>query len=276
MTFSNPLNKNKEIVYTYYLLPKNEITNGTHVALSNVKLNKKYHMILEIFSDENRTNLISKINQIIISPVDNTNGCIEVNKELKKEKYGYLVDGSKILSLEHLIIECNKQPITNSNINVKNSKYWKENLHTYYQIPKNWFVEKRFENDASSLYITKDKFDKNEQFKIGFSLHYIKNCKNNKIQNPDNLTPSLYAKNQVINLSYYIKRTIVQKPYTFKDNHLLGYGVTTKDDKYTMRNIALGDDINNVCLNMMFEAPNKDWKSVENIGNEIIESHWKK
>jgi len=282
MTLSNPSNENKDIVYTHYLNTKDKNTGGTHLPLSNVKLNKKYNMIIEVFSDENRTKLISKLNQTIISPVDNTSGCIKLNQEFKKEKYGYLVDGTNILSLDHLVILCDRkinkklQNINISNTSLEDSEYWSKNLDTYYKIPKGWFVEKRIENDASSIYITKDKFDKNEQFKIGFSLHYIKNCKNNKIQNPDNLTPSLYAKNQVINLSYYIKRTIVQKPYTFKDNHLLGYGVTTKDDKYTMRNIALGDDINNVCLNMMFEAPNKDWKSVENIGNEIIESHWKK
>jgi len=276
MTLSNPSNETKDIVYTHYLSPKDKTTSGTHATLSNVKLNKKYNMIIEVFSDESRTKLISKLNQTIISPVDNTNGCIKLNKQLKKEKYGYLVDGVKILSLDHLVIQCEKEIAHTSNINVTSSEYWKQNLATYYKIPKGWFVEKRLENSALSIYITKDKFDKNEQFKIGFSLHYVENCKNNIPQNPNKLLPSLRSKNIIINLSYNMNRSIIHKPYTFKDNHLIGYGVTTKNSKYTMRNIALGDDINNVCLILMFEAPNKDWKDVENIGNEIMENHWKK
>jgi len=280
MTLSNPSNENKDIVYTHYLNKKDKNTGGTHATLSNVKLNKKYNMIIEVFSDENRTKLISKLNQTIISPVDNTSGCIKLNQEFKKEKYGYLVDGTKILSLDHLIILCDKN-VRVSNLYLQNTdlpdaEYWTKNLDTYYKIPKDWFVERRIENDASSLYITKDKFDKNQQFKIGFSLHYVKNCKNNTLQNPDKLTPSFYVKNKVTNLAFNMNRTIVQKPYTFKDNHLIGYGVTTKNDKYTMRSIALGDDINNVCLTLIFEAPNKDWKSVENVGHEIMSNHWKK
>jgi hypothetical protein len=276
MTLSNPLNENKDIVYTHYLSPNDKNTDGTYATLSNVKLNKKYNMTLEVFSDENRTNLISKLNQTIISPVDNTNGCIKLNKALKKEKYGYLVDGTKILSLDHLVILCDKKINNHSNNNIKDSEYWKQNLDTYYKTPKDWFVEKRLENDAFSIYITKDKFDKNQQFKIGFSLHYVKNCKNNILNNPNKLIPSLNAKNLIINLSYNMNRTIIHKPYTFKDNHLIGYGVTTKNDSYTMRNIVLGDDINNVCLRLIFEAPNEDWDSVENIGDQIMQSHWKK
>ncbi|NQY20035.1 MAG: hypothetical protein HRT40_01805 [Campylobacteraceae bacterium] len=280
MTLSNPSNENKDIVYTHYLSSKDKYTGGTHATLSNVKLNKKYNMIIEVFSDENRTKLISKLNQTIISPVDNSSGCIKLNRELKQEKYGHLVDGTKILSLDHLIILCDKNKRV-PNLNLQNTdlpdaEYWTKNLDSYYKIPKDWFVERRIENDASSIYITKDKFDKNEQFKIGFSLHYIKNCKNNLLQNPDKLIPSFYVKNKVTNLAFNMNRTIVHKPYTFKDNHLIGYGVTTKNDKYTMRSIALGDDINNVCLSLIFEAPNKDWKSVETVGHEIMSNHWKK
>jgi len=153
--------------------------------------------------------------------------------------------------------------------------YWLKNLHTYYRIPKNWFFEKRFENNALSLYITKDQFDKNEQFKIGFSLHYISNCKGNVLQNPNKLIPSLNAKNLITNLSYNMNNKILSKPYSFKDNHLIGYGVTVKNQSITMRSISLGDDINNICLRLIFEAPNKEWKSVEKIGNAIIESHWR-
>ena len=154
------------------------------------------------------------------------------------------------------------------------SEYWSKNLGTYYRIPKNWFVEKRFENNASSLYITKDKFDENEQFKIGFSLHYILKCSENKLLNPHKLLPSLSAKNKIINLTQNMGKNVVANPYTFKDNHLVGYGTTVKDNQKTVRYIFLGDDLNNVCLDLLFEAPNNEWKSVEKIGNAIIESHW--
>ncbi len=164
---------------------------------------------------------------------------------------------------------------TNTNNNNSIPNYWIKNLGTYYQIPKGWFFKKRFENNALSIYITKDKFDKNEQFKTGFSLHFIPHCKNNILQNPNKLAPSLNAKNLITNLSYHMNRTIVSKPYTFKDHQSIGYGATTKNNKYTMRIIALGDDKNDICLILMFEAPNEEWKNVEKIGNKIIESHWR-
>jgi hypothetical protein len=154
--------------------------------------------------------------------------------------------------------------------------YWEKNLGTYYRIPKDWFVEKRFENNTSSLYITKDKFDENEQFKIGFSLHYIKDCSTNKIANPTLLVPSKSSEYLITNLAYNLGKTIVKKPYKFKDNHLIGFGVSIKDNNFTSRHISLGDDYNDVCLRMIFEAPNNEWKSVEKIGNTIIESHWRK
>ncbi|WP_415397270.1 hypothetical protein [Sulfurimonas sp. CS5] len=108
MILSNPSNI-RNIVYTHYLNKTDKNTSATHPTVSNVKLNQKYNMILEVYSDKERTKLISKLNQNIISPVDNTSGCIKLNKIFKEEQYGYLVDGKTILTLDHLIIWCDKK-----------------------------------------------------------------------------------------------------------------------------------------------------------------------
>ncbi|MGE4295225.1 MAG: hypothetical protein AB7E49_05940 [Campylobacterales bacterium] len=153
-------------------------------------------------------------------------------------------------------------------------EYWLKNLNTYFRVPKEWFFEQRFENDALSYYVTKDKFDENGRFKIGFSLHYIPKCSTSAIQNPLKLTPSDNAKNMILNLANNMGKKVIAQPYTFKDNHLIGFGVTVADNEATARYILLGDNENDVCLRMMFEAPNEKWNEVVAMGNAIIESHW--
>jgi len=156
----------------------------------------------------------------------------------------------------------------------KISKYWLNNLGSYFRIPKNWFFVKRFENNNLAYYVTKDKFDKNEQFKIGFTLKYIANCKENKLNNPYELKPSERARHVITNLSQHMHKIIVNQPYRFMDKHMYGYGITVKDDKTTTRFIFIGDNKENVCLDLLFEAPNKKYNEVKKIGNSIIESHW--
>ncbi len=108
MILSNPSDENNNIIYTHYLEKKDKSTGGTHGTLSNVNINKKYNMILEVYEDKDRTKLISKLNQTIVSPVDNTNGCIKLNRKFKKEKFGFLVDKKNVLTQEHLIVWCDK------------------------------------------------------------------------------------------------------------------------------------------------------------------------
>ncbi|QOG12454.1 hypothetical protein [Arcobacter sp. FWKO B] len=102
----NPSDKMNPIEYTHYLDEQDKNTQVTHAVVNNVKLHEKYHFTIEVYEDEQRTKLISSLKQIFISPVDNTTGCIQLDKNLKKALLGYMVDGKKVLSLDHLIVWC--------------------------------------------------------------------------------------------------------------------------------------------------------------------------
>lgn len=105
----NPLDQAKIIYTNHYQNMKGTNIKVTHGPLENVMLNEKYHMKLEVYKDKEFKNLITILKQEIISPVDNTLGCIKLNKELKKENFGYLVDGKKVLSFDHIVIVCGKK-----------------------------------------------------------------------------------------------------------------------------------------------------------------------
>ncbi len=106
---SNPSNKNKPIIYNHYLDLKDKNTKITHATLDNVKMYGEYKIILEVYEDKEKKVLISRLEQNIVSAVDNIGGCIKLDQKLKERLYGHLVKGDKnIKSLDHLVIHCDK------------------------------------------------------------------------------------------------------------------------------------------------------------------------
>lgn len=108
--FTNPQNKDKPFIYLGTLDNIAGSTKVTHATVSNVELHKEYAMIFEAYSDINRTQLITRINQKIISPVDNSNGCVRFSKEYMSEMFGH-IPGPKgtPLSVNKLMISCVKR-----------------------------------------------------------------------------------------------------------------------------------------------------------------------
>lgn len=107
--FTNPENIDKPIVYEHFLDNKYKSTKVTHATLSNVEMGKTYHMIFEVYSDKNRTQLLTKIDQPIVSLVDNISGCVKLDNAFMIAIYGKMLDPSgQTIPVDKLIIACEK------------------------------------------------------------------------------------------------------------------------------------------------------------------------
>lgn len=106
-SFSNPSNKSQPFVYLGTLDNTISFTKITHATVNNVKLHEKYQMTFEVFKDSKRTELITKINQKIKSPVDNSSGCVVLPDEYMNEIFGNVLDSKgKLIPTNKLIINC--------------------------------------------------------------------------------------------------------------------------------------------------------------------------
>lgn len=103
----NPEDINNSIVYKHYLNKSERSSRVTHATVQNVKLGATYHMIFEVYSDANRTQLLTKIDQPIVSLADNTSGCLELSKELMEAQFGNVLDPhGKAIPIDKLIFAC--------------------------------------------------------------------------------------------------------------------------------------------------------------------------
>lgn len=106
---SNPEDTNNPIIYEHFLDNKYKSTKVTHATLSNVSMGKTYQIIFEVYSDKSRTHLLTKVDQPIVSLVDNTSGCVKLDNALMKAKYGNVLDPSgNVIPIDKLIIACQK------------------------------------------------------------------------------------------------------------------------------------------------------------------------
>ncbi|RZV18438.1 hypothetical protein [Aliarcobacter butzleri] len=103
----NPINPSQPIIYEHYLNKGESSTKVTHATIDNVTMNKTYLLSFEIYSDKERKNLISKIDQKIVSVVDNTTGCVKLSDIFMNEKFSlYAVAGG--VPIDKVIIACVK------------------------------------------------------------------------------------------------------------------------------------------------------------------------
>lgn len=103
----NPMNPSQPIIYEHYLNKSESSTKVTHATIDNVTMNKTYLLSFEVYSDKERKNLISKIDQKIVSVVDNTTGCVKLTDIFMNEKFSlYAVAGG--VPIDKVIIACVK------------------------------------------------------------------------------------------------------------------------------------------------------------------------
>ena len=112
---TNPEDINNPIVYEHYLNSNERSTKVTHSPVLKAQMGKTYHMIFEVYDDVNRTNLMSRIDQPIISLVDNENGCVKLKKEFMEAKFKNTLDPQgRVIPTDKLIIAC-KREVQNKN-----------------------------------------------------------------------------------------------------------------------------------------------------------------
>ncbi len=108
-SFTNPENKTNPIVYTGTLDNIAGSTHITHATLNSVTMNEEYIMNFDVYSDPERTKLITSIHQKIVSVVNNTDGCVQLSHDYMQEVFGYMRDPQgKPIPVEKLMINCVK------------------------------------------------------------------------------------------------------------------------------------------------------------------------
>ena len=103
----NPIDLSSPFIYEHHINNNERSTNIIHGPLTNVFLHKEYSLKFELYANAARTKLIDKIEQIIVSPLDNTSGCVEMSHDYKKLHLGGTKDPKgNIISLDKLMIWC--------------------------------------------------------------------------------------------------------------------------------------------------------------------------
>ncbi|MEZ8827062.1 hypothetical protein AB6E04_22195 [Vibrio amylolyticus] len=105
----NPLNRRDPFIYQHHILPEEKSTQVTHGPLNNVVNSQLYDFRFELYCDEGMTDLVDSISQKVLSPLDNTNGCVEIEPDYKKLYMGNIKDPKgRIIPLDKLMLSCVK------------------------------------------------------------------------------------------------------------------------------------------------------------------------
>ena len=107
----NPDKSGEAIVYEHHLDLNERTTKITHGPLQKVRVDQKYTLTFEVFTDESRTTLLERVNQQIVSSVDNTDGCVELSKEAKREYFARVQapgQDNKFVAVEKVHLVCEK------------------------------------------------------------------------------------------------------------------------------------------------------------------------
>lgn len=102
----DPSARDSPIKYEHYLDPAERSTRVTHGPLSGVKRGEKYTFSFEVFSDEARTTSVERIVQSIVSPLDNSGGCVELRPEVMAVAFPSLTSGT--IPIEKIMLACDR------------------------------------------------------------------------------------------------------------------------------------------------------------------------
>ena len=105
----NPLNRRDPFIYQHYILPEEKSTQVTHGPLGGVVKGQLYDFRFELYSDDARTDLVDSISQKVLSPLDNTNGCVDLEPDYKKVYMDNIKDPKgRVIPLDKLMLSCAK------------------------------------------------------------------------------------------------------------------------------------------------------------------------
>lgn len=109
MILENPLDKNAPFIYEHYINSEEQSTKGTHGPLEGVRLGTQYQMTIELYEDKERSILVDRVSQLLLSSVGNQSGCVEITDEYKSHYFSNVatLTGNNY-SPEKLVIYCDK------------------------------------------------------------------------------------------------------------------------------------------------------------------------
>jgi hypothetical protein len=102
----NPSDRNSPVKYEHHWDPAEKSSKVTHGALLNVKRGERYTLTYELFTDESRTMLFERLTQVIVSPLDNTSGCVNLQQDVMLEEFPAL-KSSKV-PIEMVMLACDR------------------------------------------------------------------------------------------------------------------------------------------------------------------------
>jgi hypothetical protein len=102
----NPAELDKPIKYEHYIDPSEKSTKATHGPLSRVKRGEKYSMTLEVFTDEARTVLLERVVQTLVAPLDNSDGCVDLQPEVMLSAMSGI--SSSKAPIDKIILACDR------------------------------------------------------------------------------------------------------------------------------------------------------------------------
>lgn len=107
---TDPLNPSTPFTYEGELTPASGSTRITHNNVKGVRMGDKYHIAVEVYSDRAHKNMIEKIDQELLSPVENTTGCVNIQRDLKNYYFGRIPGpGGVVIPLDKVVIACQKK-----------------------------------------------------------------------------------------------------------------------------------------------------------------------
>ncbi len=123
--------------------------------------------------------------------------------------------------------------------------------------PKGWFIKEESKGTTNALFISRENIDVSQRFSVGLTVYQMRSFKRFK-----NVLPSVYAK---IYVSTLIKKMEVIISGVVKNNATEMNIVRVKGDNNgistIIHHIAVGFDSEDTLYLILFEAPEKEWKS---------------
>lgn len=88
----NPASPDEPIQYQAPLEPSANSSNITHGPVTGLVMGEQYQLVYEVYADENYSQLLERIVQPIMSPADNSSGCIELTPGYMEEHFSRVPD----------------------------------------------------------------------------------------------------------------------------------------------------------------------------------------
>ncbi len=108
-TLENPEAPDAPIVYEHYITRHEKSSRVTHGPLHGVVSGREYRVTMELFHDRERTRLMDRVEQRLLSGAGNAGGCVTLDDEYKAAIFGNLPSPrGESIALDKVAVYCEK------------------------------------------------------------------------------------------------------------------------------------------------------------------------